>query len=498
MSASVTEDSRVPVTRWEYVISKTYGNVKSDSRIETFVKRNYVSWVRIPNSDDPSVIHTVTGLENGKKYFINMRAVNDIGNGPAISLTTNDSATPTTVPVKPTLTLTAPANRGKTLKLAAETTSNGGKDITLWEYRYATTTAALSSASWKTMTDQTGNSASFTVTGLSVGTKYYVEVRAKSATGYSIASDRKSITTAAKDSPFSGGNGSKNSPWVIGDIADFATAQDMTADASNRLGSGTWLVFTLSSPRNVTVRLSASGHNSTVNFFITQPINIRRAGGNIYTYESSDSITVNLAKGQAYVNIATGNLSSLTQMEIQITTAPSGTSGASGQSDGGKGVYAAWKDDADTWHCLAARDSERNNIAHGTWKSNSWTWDNAQDYIEEDLSFSTGEPSVPRAIRLSATTAFDGLPVPGNDIAPTAVEKKRTSLVVDVLAGNAKSAQRVFNWKSGNTARKADRSVRGANSERWLAKWKVWRKGAGAVAHALFRGFGYVDLGRSA
>ena len=412
-----------------------------------------------------------------------------------ISPTEEASVTPATVPVKPTLTLTAPVNKGKTLKLAAETTGNGGKDITLWEYRYATTTAALSSASWKTMTDQTGNSASFTVTGLSVGTKYYVEARAKSDTGYSIASDRKSITTAAKDSPFSGGNGSKNSPWVIGDIADFATAQDMTADASNRLGSGTWLVFTLSSPRNVTVRLSASGHNTTVNFYITQPINIRRAAGSfVNDDESSDSITANLAQGQAYVNIGTGSLSSLTQMEIQITTAPSGTSGASGQSDGGKGVYAAWKDDADTWHCLAARDSERNNIAHGTWSNSKWTWDNAQDYIEDDLFFSAGDPTAPRVVRLStagtaAGAKFDDLSVPEGG--------GQTSLVVDIVANGKKSGQRVFSHKSEDTATKADRTIEGDDSQRWLAKWKVWRKGVGSAAGALFRGFGYVDMGGS-
>ena len=110
---------------------------------------------------------TITGLTNGTTYYVQVRGKNTIGAGAHAEI----SATPNTAPAAPTSLTRASGDSSITVgwTAAARATSH--------EFRYGTTSGAGTWAATDTNTSQT-------ITGLTNGTKYFVQIRGKNIGGY--------------------------------------------------------------------------------------------------------------------------------------------------------------------------------------------------------------------------------------------------------------------------------------------------------------------------
>ena len=131
---------------------------------------------------------TITGLTNGTSYYVQVRATNAIGDS---SWSSSASATPATTPDTPS----APTLTAGNLQLTGSITApdNNGSAITGYKYRYSTDESA-----WTTSSSFTGTS--FTITGLSNGTSYYVQIMATNGAGDSSWSSSASATPATTPS----------------------------------------------------------------------------------------------------------------------------------------------------------------------------------------------------------------------------------------------------------------------------------------------------------
>ena len=131
---------------------------------------------------------TVTGLTNGTPYAIKVHAVNTVGNGAVAGPV---SVTPAAVPGAPTSLTATRQNRAAGLAFTAPA-SDGGSAI----IRYEVSTNGGSSWTTLTVLAGMGGARTGTVTGLTNGTPYSVQVRAVNAAGPGTASDAASATPA--------------------------------------------------------------------------------------------------------------------------------------------------------------------------------------------------------------------------------------------------------------------------------------------------------------
>ena len=130
-----------------------------------------------------SLEHTITGLTNGVRYDLELRAVTSAGDGPWSS---TFSGTPRTTPDVPIVSLITPD--GSTLTVAWDAPANtGGSAITSYDLRYIESSAVdKADANWTVVDDAwaTGSGAlSYQISGLTGGTQYDVQVRAVTAAG---------------------------------------------------------------------------------------------------------------------------------------------------------------------------------------------------------------------------------------------------------------------------------------------------------------------------
>ena len=111
---------------------------------------------------------TVTGLTNGIVYEFRVKALNNIGIGPASNVV---SATPSEPPGAPTGLTATPGNARVSLSWTAPT-DTGGSEIT----DYVVQHRLKSDIIWVTLNDGTGTTPSATVTGLQNGSEYVFRV----------------------------------------------------------------------------------------------------------------------------------------------------------------------------------------------------------------------------------------------------------------------------------------------------------------------------------
>ena len=140
--------------------------------------------------------YPLSGLTNGVEYEVQVRAVNVAGAGPWSGAI---SGTPETIPAAPTIGSVTPGDETLTVAWSAPA-SNGGRDITGYDLRYIRSDAPnKADVNW---TEQPGvwtsGALQYTVSGLTNGVDYDVQVRAVNAVGngsWSTAGAGKPLTT---------------------------------------------------------------------------------------------------------------------------------------------------------------------------------------------------------------------------------------------------------------------------------------------------------------
>ncbi len=161
-------DGGSPITKWQ-IRRQTATNVWGD-------------WADVDGSGASTTSHTVTGLDNGRTYTFQVRAVNTTGGGAA-----SDSSVATMIPAKPAGFAATP-NDGS---VALSWTNPNNASITRWEYRYKT--GAGDFGSWTEVANSGATTTSASVT-LANGKTYGFELRAVNATGDGTASDEATAT----------------------------------------------------------------------------------------------------------------------------------------------------------------------------------------------------------------------------------------------------------------------------------------------------------------
>ena len=142
----------------------------------------------------PEQEHFLTELENGERYDVQVRGVNDAGAG---SWSSTIIGTPSTKPGSPTVDSITAGSRSITVEWSAPE-RNGGSDISSFDLRYIKTSdlsvtykpTTIKSAVW------TSGDLTATVTSLEAGTQYGVQVRAVNEAGAGPWSAWKAGTTA--------------------------------------------------------------------------------------------------------------------------------------------------------------------------------------------------------------------------------------------------------------------------------------------------------------
>jgi surface protein len=150
-----------------------------------------LTWVSVSPvvTSSPTLSFTLSGLVNGTSYWLKVRAINQLGAGTASS--EFGPVTPATTPSAPSIASSTISAGTVTLNLGAPAT-NGGSAITSYEYRFATNSSAVLSASW---TNSASTSTTITVSGLVNGNSYFFQVRAVNSIGAGGASAVSSALT---------------------------------------------------------------------------------------------------------------------------------------------------------------------------------------------------------------------------------------------------------------------------------------------------------------
>ena len=202
-------------------------NVDSRSGNLATVRDAATQVTRVPNITGTS--STVSGLTNGTTYYFIVKAKNAIGGeGPASS---ELSATPR-IPAPTNLNLIA-GNRQVTASWAAVTHANG------YNLYYSTSAGIARNLSSATRVEVTGTSR--LLTGLTNGTRYYVIVKAKNASGgEGPASGERSATPATpttgafEDSLLSGGKAPRMVVIPAGNFTRGSRNDDTTGEDTER------------------------------------------------------------------------------------------------------------------------------------------------------------------------------------------------------------------------------------------------------------------------
>jgi titin len=159
-------------------VSYTEGNNNGNALLNYLYSFDGITFTEF---SPPTIATTVTftGLTNGTSYTIYLKAKNSIGisSFPSEPVT----ATPRTIPNEPTNLSAIPGNGS--IEITFTEPFNGGSTITRYEY------SLNSGSSWII----TGTSSPVTITGLTNGTVYTVQLRARNIVGASISSSQITV-----------------------------------------------------------------------------------------------------------------------------------------------------------------------------------------------------------------------------------------------------------------------------------------------------------------
>ena len=162
-------------------------------------------WQSLIGSDDPgtSTTATISGLTNGVRYRVQVRAANGSGPGPWSPSAFESPSTVPDAPAVPTVT-----TGHKSLEVSWTVPADGGAPVTDYDvqYRACTKSADLTCATsptWGSWTDRTGETTTdtatqVTISGLTNDTAYQVQVRAENRSGESSWSPSNGATPAAQ------------------------------------------------------------------------------------------------------------------------------------------------------------------------------------------------------------------------------------------------------------------------------------------------------------
>ncbi|MBI1349895.1 MAG: S8 family serine peptidase [Actinomycetales bacterium] len=157
-----------------------------------------------------SLTCTITGLTNGTTYYIDVKASNDSNATFGAASSPRVSVTPRTVPSAPT-SVSATAGQEQTAVTWTASASSGGSPITT--YVAQAWTAASGGTRAATCEPVVPTGLGCTITGLTGGTPYYVDVISRNAAGDSTASSPRVavMPTTAPSGGGGGGGGSSSS-----------------------------------------------------------------------------------------------------------------------------------------------------------------------------------------------------------------------------------------------------------------------------------------------
>ena len=147
-----------------------------DLRMSSDGGQTWSRWRPIAGGDADTVSHTVTGLTNGITYSFELRARN--AHGPGVPATV--SAIPATTPGAPRDLSANAGNPRVTLSWAPG--PDGGSPITGYELRLSSDDSRIWSH-WQPIPGSDARTTSHTVTGLTNGTTYSFQLRARNAQG---------------------------------------------------------------------------------------------------------------------------------------------------------------------------------------------------------------------------------------------------------------------------------------------------------------------------
>ena len=141
------------------------------------------NWTLEEGAGSPgSLEQTFDGLSNGDRYDVQLRAVTSAGDGP---WSASASGTPRTMPQAPSISSTTPGDSALAVAWSAPA-DDGGSTITGYDLRYIRSDAPdKADANWSEERDAgSSGSLGYTITALTNGVEYDVQVRAVNAAGH--------------------------------------------------------------------------------------------------------------------------------------------------------------------------------------------------------------------------------------------------------------------------------------------------------------------------
>ena len=187
--AAPGSDGGSPITSYQYQQEEK----KKDDQQAVNVK--FGDWKDIPGSDVTTRTYTVTGLTNGERYHFRVRAINSQGAGPA---TLFSAVVGLSIPDTPDALVATAGDTEVTLRWNTPL-DDGGSAITGYEYQQKTGDNAF--GLWTSIAGSGADTKSYTVAGLTNGTRYAFKIRAVNGIGNSLASAEAAATPMAPAAP---------------------------------------------------------------------------------------------------------------------------------------------------------------------------------------------------------------------------------------------------------------------------------------------------------